>query len=97
MHKIKLFNLAYQCFPLEEGRRASPRDLTYLKKYVKIDYRGTLIVIKCFHVFSALGPVYMIPPRRDGTFLSRLDGKLAKAGWRVYMDKYIAGMKPFKC
>ena len=34
----------------------------------------------------------MIPPRRDGTFLSRLDGKLAKAGWRVYMDKYIAGM-----
>ena len=44
-----------------------------------------------------LGPVYMIPPRRDGTFLSRLDGKLAKAGWRVYMNKYIAGMKPFKC
>ena len=43
----------------------------------------------------ASGPVYMILPRRDGTFLSRLDGKLAKAGWRVYMDKYIAGMKPF--
>ena len=39
----------------------------------------------------------MIPARRDGTFLCRLDGKLAKAGWRVYMDKYIAGMKPFKC
>ena len=39
----------------------------------------------------------MIPARRDGMFLSRLDGKLAKAGWRVYMHKYIAGMKPFKC
>ena len=24
-----------------------------------------------------LGPVYMIPPRRDGTFSSRLDGTLA--------------------
>ena len=38
----------------------------------------------------------MIPPRQNGTFSSRLDGNLAKAGWCVYMDKNIAGMKLFK-
>ena len=27
--------------------------------------------------YDNLGPVYMIPPRRDGTFSSRLDGILA--------------------
>ena len=30
-------------------------------------------------------------------YLSHLDGKLTWAGWHVYMDKNIAGMKPFKC
>ena len=29
------------------------------------------------HAGCYLRPVYMIPPRRDGTFSSRLDGKLA--------------------
>ena len=35
----------------------------------------------------------MIPPRRDGTFLSRLDGKLAKAGWRVYTRQLMPGSR----
>ena len=38
----------------------------------------------------------MIPPRWDGMFLSRLDGKL-RQGLRVYVGKNIPGMKPFKC
>ena len=39
----------------------------------------------------------MISPSQNGIYLSHLDEKLTWAGWHVYMDENIAGMKPFKC
>ena len=57
-------------------------------------YVSIIFIAFCLHetgtffVPSRLGgPIYMIPARRDGTFLSRIDEKLAKAGWRNHINR----------
>ena len=49
-------------------------------------------IFGCNELSKALGPVYMIPPRRDVFIPPRRDTRLL-----FIWTKYIAGMKPFKC